>query len=67
MQEQLPRRSFRSLLTLSTYIHVGNAGAIADDLYGQIFAPCNFAAFPPSLEVNVENAWSSFLPASLQS
>jgi hypothetical protein len=31
MQEQLPRRSFRSLLTLSTYIHVGNAGAVAED------------------------------------
>jgi len=30
MQEQLPRRSFRSLLTLSTYIHVGDAGAVAE-------------------------------------
>jgi hypothetical protein len=27
-------------------------------------APGNLAAFPPSLEVNAENAWSSFLSTS---
>ena len=60
----------RQLLSYMDVMNAENAGAFFcpallnhKDVVAAI-APGNLAAFPPSLEVNVENAWSSFLSTS---